>query len=46
MGHIIISSASGGGGGGGAVDIVADSVGLNKELTQLEIGRASCRERV
>jgi len=37
MGHIIISSASGGGGGGGAVDIVADSVGLNKESTQLEI---------
>ena len=36
MGHIIISNASGGG-GGGAVDIVADSVGLNKESTQLEI---------
>ncbi len=37
MGHIIISSASGGGGGGGAVDIVADSVGLNKEVTQQAI---------
>ncbi len=37
MGHIIISSASGGGGGGGAVDIVADSVGLNNEGTQQAI---------